>query len=277
MAQLGKLNQLTVTKERDFGVYLDGDQLGEILLPKRVVPEGTKVGDQLEVMVYLDSEDLLIATTDKPKTQVGQVDCLKVIATGGVGAFLDWGLPKDLLVPFNEQQQPLKEGDSVIVYTYIDNSNRICASSKLNRYLGKSEPRYKPRQKVDLVIANRTDLGVNAVINNRHWGMIYKDDIFGPLRYGQKISGWIKNVRPDGKINLLHKQPGNSELGDLSAQIVDYLKQHDGFAPLGDKTSSEEITRLFRTSKRKFKMALGGLYKQRVIEIETGGIRLVKQ
>ncbi|MEH6625265.1 MAG: S1-like domain-containing RNA-binding protein [Motiliproteus sp.] len=275
MTKLGMINRLKVIKERDFGVYLDGEQLGEILLPKSVVPPDCQVNDEIDVMVYLDSEDLLIATTETPKVQVGQVACLKVVANSPVGAFLDWGLKKDLLLPFNEQQNPVIEGESVVVYAYIDNSNRICASSKLNRYLDKTPPKYKPRQKVDLVIADRTDLGLKAVVNNSHWGMIFGADIFQPLRYGQCIDGFIKDVRPDGKINLLHQQPGIGALDALSVKILAHLKLNNGVSPLSDKSDAEVISRTFGVSKRKFKMAIGGLYKKQLISIEADGIRLL--
>ncbi len=272
MAQLGRINRLTVVKIRDFGVYLDGEQLGEILLPNRVVPEGCQPGDEVEAMIYLDSEDNLIATTEKPLAQVGECACLKVVATGAVGAFLDWGLPKDLLVPFAEQQQPLKEGQSVIVRVYLDNSNRIAASTRLNRHLGKSRPDYKPLQQVDLLIARQTDLGTMAVVNNRHWGLIFKEEIFTPLRYGQRIDGYIKQVRRDGKIDLYHQQPGTGGLDTLSKKILAYLDSQGGFAPLTDKSPADEIARLFGVSKRKYKMAVGGLFKKQLLRIEADGL-----
>ncbi|OMH25850.1 S1 RNA-binding domain-containing protein [Motiliproteus sp. MSK22-1] len=275
MAQLGKINRMTVVKIRDFGVYLDAGKLGEVLLPNRVVPKGCKEGDEVEAIIYLDSDDKLIASTLTPFAQVGECACLNVVSTGPVGAFLDWGLPKDLLVPFNEQQTPLKEGQSVVCFLYLDNTNRIAASSKLNRHLNKSSPKYDKHQEVDLLIADKTDLGVKAVINNRHWGLIFKDELFKPVRYGQRIKGYIKQVRGDGKIDLHLQQPGYGALDALSSQILAHLDSNQGFAPLTDKSPADEISRLFGVSKRKFKMAIGGLYKNKLIVIEDAGIRRV--
>ena len=275
MAQLGKMNRMKVVKIRDFGVYLDAGPLGEILLPNRVVPKNCREGDEVEAVIYLDSEDKLIASTEKPLAQVGECACLKVVSTGPVGAFLDWGLPKDLLVPFNEQQTPLKEGQSVVCCLYLDNTNRIAASSKLNRHLNKSNPKYDKHQEVDLLIADKTDLGVKAVINNRHWGLIFKDELFKPVRYGQQTKGYIKQVRPDGKIDLHLQQPGYGALDELSSNILTHLDRNQGFAALTDKSPADDISRLFGVSKRKFKMAIGGLYKKKLIVIEDTGIRRI--
>ncbi len=277
MAEVGKVSRLRVVKVKDFGVYLDAGRLGEVLLPKRVVPEGCQSGDELEVMVYLDSEDRLVASTAKPLAQVGEFACLKVVATGPVGAFLDWGLPKDLLVPFSEQKQPLREGRSVIVYVYLDNSNRIAATTKLDRYLDKTPANYQALQQVELLIAERTDLGTKAIINNRHWGLLFKDDQFKPLRYGQRTVGYIKQVRADGKIDLHQNQPGSGELDELSSRIINHLQAHQGFSKLNDKGAAEEIARLYGVSKRKYKMAIGGLYKRHLIAIEDNGIRLLNK
>jgi predicted RNA-binding protein (virulence factor B family) len=278
MVRLGRSYKLAVIKRVDFGFYLDAKELGEVLLPKRYAPKGLAPGDVIAVFLYLDANGLPVATTQTPKAQVGEFAYLKVVENSDVGAFLDWGLEKDLLVPFAEQHRPMAEGKSYLVYVYIDDADgRIVASSKVDKFLDDDRPhRYKPRQAVDLIIANTTDLGFKAIINHSHWGVLYKDEVFQRLSFGQSIRGYIKRIRPDGRIDLT--LDGGQVTRDKNAAIIlDYLKKQNGFAPLHDKSPPKEIEALFGMSKGAFKKAIGGLYKQRLIAIEKDGIRLLEE
>jgi len=272
---IGQKNRLRVIRQRDPGAFLDGGVFGSILLPQRYVPDNCQDGDLVEVFVYLDSEDQLIATTDIPKLMVGQFGCLKVAELSPVGAFLDWGLPKDLLLPFSEQRHPAEQGKRYLVRAYLDNTNRIAASTKLDKFLDQQPARYRRHQKVELIVAERTELGYKAIIDQSHWGLIHHQDLFQALRYGQRISGFIKQQREDGKIDILLEEPGYAPVGDLSQQIMQLLQHEGGFLALTDRSSPEQISRLFGVSKKKFKMAIGALYKERLIAIEADGIRLI--
>ena len=275
MAQIGKINQLEVLKELDFGIYLDGGELGEILMPKRYVPEGTMLGDYIEAFIYLDSEDRLIATTEKPLAQVEEFALLEVVSVTQVGAFLNWGLPKDLFVPFREQRQPMEVGKKYLVYVYLDvNSKRIAASSKIEQYLDNIPVDYDENEEVDLIIINQTDLGYNAIVDNCHIGILYKNEVFQELNAGDRVQGYIKKIRPDGKIDLRLDKVGYEKIGGLADQIIDRLKQNNGFLPFTDKSTPEEIYRTFKVSKKNFKAAVGALYKQRLIILEEKGIRI---
>jgi predicted RNA-binding protein (virulence factor B family) len=278
MVTLGRSYTLSVVKAVDFGFYLDAGDLGEVLLPRKYAPSGLSAGDTVRVFLYLDANALPVATTQTPKAQVGEFAYLKVVDSTYVGAFLDWGLDKDLLVPFAEQHRPMVEGKSYLVYVYIDDTDgRIVASSKIDKFLDDDRPhRFKPRQPVDLIIANSTDLGFKAIINHTHWGVLYKDEVFQRLSFGQSIQGFIQRIRPDGRIDLTLQ--GGKETRDKNAEtILAYLKQQGGFAPVHDKSSPREIEALFGMSKGAFKKAIGGLYKQRVIAIEKDGIRLLDE
>ena len=276
VVKVGRRNRLTVVRQVPFGVYLEG-QFSEILLPKRYVPEGAEVGDELEVFVYLDSDDIQIATTETPLAQVGELACLKVVEVNATGAFLDWGLPKDLLVPFSEQKQRMVKGRSYLVALYLDDrTRRIVASSKVDKFMNDMPARYQKGQTVSLLIADRTDIGYTAIIEDCHWGVIFHNDIHQPIRYGERLQGYIKQVRPDGKIDLCLSKPGFDKEGmaDLSQQILDAVQRHQGFLPLNDKSDPALIQKQFSVSKRTFKMAIGALYKQRLITIEEDGIHL---
>lgn len=278
MAEIGRLNELRVVKEVGFGVYLDGGDLGEILLPLRYVPEDCKVDDMLEVFIYLDSEDRIIATTEKPFAMVNDFALLKVVAVNSAGAFLDWGLPKDLLVPYSEQRPVMKEGESYVVRIYLDlNSNRLAASSKLDKFLHDEPGDLKPGQEVDLLICEQTDLGWKAIINNSHWGVLYDNEIFQPLNKGQKIKGFIKKIRDDKKIDLCLQKPGYEKVDDISEAIITALKEQGGFIPVTDKSSPEIIYKMFGISKKTYKKAIGAIYKKKVITIENDGIKLVNK
>lgn len=275
MAAIGTVNELEVIKEVDFGVYLDGAQHGEILMPKRYVPEGCKVGDRVEAFIYLDSEDRLVATTERPIAMVGEFAKLKVIAVTRVGAFMDWGLPKDLLVPFREQQQKMEEGKSYLVYIYLDDeSQRIAGTSKLDKCIDNIPIDYEEGEEVDLIIAAQTELGYKAIIDNSHWGMLFKNEVFQNLKVGQKVKGYIKNIREDDKIDLSLEKAGYEKIDPISESILNKLAANDGFLPLNDKTDPDTIRDIFQISKKNFKKAIGALYKQHIISIDEDGIRM---
>lgn len=276
MSQIGRMNTLHVMREVDFGVYLDGEELGDILLPKREVPKGTRLDDMVEVFVYFDSSDTIIASTLKPKTMVNEFASLQVIDNNEMGAFLDWGLPKDLLVPFREQSHKLLNGRHYVVYTYLDQvSNRIVASTKLDKFLSDDAPGFEVGETVDLFIVNRTDLGYKAIIENMHWGLLFKDEVFQPLQQGQSLPGYIKNIRLDGKIDLTLQKPGAQRVDAASQKILDALHAQQGFLPYTDKTPPEIIYREFGLSKKVFKRSLGALYKKRLVKLEPHGIQLL--
>ncbi|MDX5406969.1 MAG: S1-like domain-containing RNA-binding protein [Chromatiaceae bacterium] len=275
MLALGKINRLTVKKQVKFGFYLDGLSWGEILLPNNVAPKDLQIGQTLEVFLYLDSEDQLIATTERPKIKVGEVAMLQVVATTKVGAFVNWGLKKDLLVPFSEQQLTLKEGQSYLLYCYVDNSNRIVASSKLDRHLHKTPAPYQAGDKVDIIISEQTDIGYKAVVNHQHWGVLYKNEVFKPLRRGDKLSAYIVKVRDDGKIDLRLNAATYKQALELTTQILTKLELNGGKLALTDKSSPEQIYASFGVSKKAFKQAIGTLYKEKKIVIAEHGIILV--
>jgi predicted RNA-binding protein (virulence factor B family) len=276
MAEIGKVNHLYVVKEVDFGIYLDGGDLGEILMPKQYVPEGTQPEDMIDAFIYLDSEDRLVATTLKPYAMVEEFALLEVVSVTQVGAFLNWGLPKDLFVPFREQRQPMEEGKKYLVYVYLDtNSKRIAASSKIEQYLDNIPVDYDEGEDVDLIIVNETDLGYNAIIDNSHFGIIYKNEVFQPLNPGDRIQGFIKKIRTDGKIDLSLVKAGYEKISEFADKIMAELEKHEGFLKLTDKSSPEEIYKTFKFSKKNFKTAVGALYKKRMITLEENGIRLV--
>ncbi|MDX2345440.1 MAG: S1-like domain-containing RNA-binding protein [Legionella sp.] len=277
MVNIGRFNQLKVIKTVDFGVYLDGHDLGEILLPNKVVPANTNLNTILDVFVYCDSEDRIIATTVRPYAELGQCAFLKVVDVNHVGAFLDWGLDKDLLVPRPEQHKLLEKNKSYLVYLKQDNENRMLASTKLDYFLDKTPAHFKAGDEVDLLIAETTDLGTKAIINHQHWGLIYAGDIFQHLRYGQSIKGYIKTIRPDGKVDVTLRQLGQNNTHDLAGRILAELEKQGGFLGLHDKSPSSDIQRVFSESKKSFKNAIGRLYKQRKIDIEANGIRLTNK
>jgi predicted RNA-binding protein (virulence factor B family) len=277
MIKIGEFNRLQVVKEVSFGLYLNGDEWGEILLPRKVVPKDTQPYDLIDVFIYFDSEDKIIATTVKPRVMVGEFACLKVIDVNRVGAFLDWGLDKDLLVPRAEQKRPMEKDKFYIVYALRDNRERILASSKIDHYLDKSPIPYHSGDEVNLIVAERTELGTKVIINERHWGLVHSEEIFTTLRYGNRILGYIKNVRNDGKIDVVLRKIGRDGTNDLAQRILFELEKQGGFLPLHDKSSPLEIQRVLGESKRNFKNAIGNLYKRGEIVIEETGIRSYKK
>ncbi len=275
MANIGQINPLKVVKLVEFGVYVDGGELGEILLPARYVPDNTEVGQVLDLFVYLDSQDRLVATTDKPLASVGEVAYLRVNQVNRTGAFLDWGMPKDLMVPFSEQRVPMEEDRSYCVYIYVDNTGRVAASSKLSWYLHEKNGDFKSGQEVRLQVVSRSDLGYTAVINGTHLGLIHSSDILQPLRMGQKLKGYIKGIRPDHKINLRIQRHGAAARDELGERILALLAENGGQSELTDKSSPDAIFKEYRTSKANYKKTLGRLYKAKKITLSPEKITLV--
>ena len=276
MLEIGRINTLQVTKQVSFGLYMDGGEAGEILLPKRYVPEGTIVQDWLELFIYLDSEDRLIATTETPKVMVDECAFLKVVSVTPVGAFLDWGLPKDLLVPFNEQDRPMEVGKSYVVVVSLDDAtNRIIASSRLYDYLDEeADEDIEVGQQVELMISGQTDLGYKAVINHDYLGLIFKNEVFRELPPGTELTGFVKQIRDDGKIDLRLESNKRTTVELLEDKILEQLKNNGGVSQLTDKSPPEAIYRSYEVSKANYKRALSSLYKQRKILITHEQISL---
>lgn len=276
MPNIGKMNELRILRQSDCGLMLDGEDLGAILMPNRYMPEQWEVDDVLEVFLMLDSEDRLTAVRDRPYAMVGEIAHLKVVSVTQVGAFLDWGLPKDLFVPYREQKIPLREGQSYVVFIYFDQeSRRIAASTKLDHYLDQTASCYTEGEQVELMICAKTDLGYKAAVNGRHWGVIFYNEVFQKLDRGQKVVGYIKQLREDGKIDLTLKDPAVNDLPELPERVLQYIKDQGGFIPITAKTPPEEIYELFGVSKKNFKRAVSALYKDRLITLDEDGTRLV--
>jgi hypothetical protein len=276
MASLGKTSELQIIKVVDFGLYLDAGELGEILLPARYVPAGCKPGDWLTVFIYLDSEDKLIATTEQPRAEIGECALLTVVDTNSLGAFMDWGLSKDLFVPFKEQRVPMQTGRSYVVAVFEDNTGRICGSSKLDNFLNeRSEGRFRKGQPVELLIASRSDLGYKAVIDGTHLGLIHNADALVALSPGQRMTGYIKLVRTDDAIDLVLQERGEKLRYSLTKHILDDLAANGDTSPLTDKSAADDIFARFQVSKGNYKKAIGQLYKEKKIVIEPDRITLV--
>ncbi len=275
MVNIGQINPLKVIKHVEFGVYVDGGELGEILLPSRYVPESVEVGHVLALFVYRDTQDRLVATTERPLACVGEVACLRVKQVNRVGAFLDWGMPKDLMVPFSEQRVPMKEGRAYCVYIYVDNTGRIAASSRLSLYLHEKSDCFKRDQEVRLQVVSQSNLGYTAVIDGTHLGLIHHSDVLQPLRIGQKLKGYIKGIRPDRRINLKIQRHGVAARDELGERILALLAENGGQSDLTDKSSPEAIFKQYRISKASYKKALGHLYKAQKISISPEKITLV--
>ena len=277
MEMLGKRNLLSIVRESTPGLYLDGGELGEILLPGRYIPAGLKPKDKLDVFVYRDSEDRLVATTETPLAMVGEFACLKVISVNqNIGAFLDWGLAKDLLLPFREQEIPVRVGQPVVVYVCLDvKTNRILATARLNRHLNRDTPAYRSGQPVNFLITGRTPLGYNAIVENAHRGLLYQDNLAAPLATGQKLKGFVRTVRSGGKIDLSLDAAGYKRVAALTDQIVQALERNGGKLAFDDDSSPEAIRQTFSVSKKAFKQALGKLYKARRICFQNPGIQLL--
>lgn len=278
--EIGNYANLYVVKTVDFGVYLallpDGDDT--VLLPKRYITKPLEIGDQIDVFIYRDSEDRIIATTLKPYAKAGEFACLDVSNTIGAGAFLDWGLPKDLFVPISEQRKRMEEGEQYLVYVYIDDqTNRLVATAKVNRYLQDECKELEAGDEAEILVCNETDLGVKVIVNGRYWGMLYDNEIFQTLLAGQRLKAYVKELREDGKLDMTLQKTGYEVVGEFTGLILDELADNDGFLPLNDKSAPDDIYDTFEISKKNFKKAIGALYKQRVITIEKDGIRMMKK
>lgn len=273
--RLGDYNRMTVVKSVDFGMYLDGGDEGEVLLPARYVPEGCKVGDELEVFVYLDNEERLVATTQKPFAKVGDFAYLEVAWVNEYGAFLNWGLMKDLFCPFREQKMKMEKGKSYIVFIHIDDeSHRIVASAKVEHFLDSSFPPYAHGDEVDLLIWQKTDLGFKVIVDNSFPGLVYSDQIFKEIHTGDRMKGYIDIVREDGKIDVMLQPTGWKMTKGLSDVVLEYIKENGGVSHLTDKSPADDIYQQFQVSKKNFKKAVGDLYKRRLIVIDDDCIRL---
>lgn len=277
MVEIGKYSTLKIVKDLDFGVYLDGGDDLEILLPARYVPKNVKPGDEVEVFIYHDNEGRIIATTAKPLAIVGEFQWMEVKSVNEMGAFLEWGLMKDLLVPFREQKMPMREGKWYLVYVHLDHvTNRIVASARVDKFLDNTPPVYEFNQQVDLLVADETEIGYKVIINNLHWGLIYHSEIYRRLERGEHLKGYIKEVREDEKIDVSLTRLGYDKVQGITGTIMDSLRAHNGFLPVHDKSPAEEIYSLFGCSKKSFKQAVGALYKKKIISIEPDGIRLIQ-
>lgn len=266
---IGQYNELRINRMVDFGAYLIDNDTHEVLLPKRYLTPEMKVGDTIRVFVYNDSENRPVATTEEPRAVVGDFALMRVKAVNKVGAFLDWGLvAKDLLVPFSEQRVDMKVGRSYIVHVYLDEaSKRIVASAKLAKFLNKTEPDYYHREKVEVLVVQASDLGYRVIINNAHWGQIYQNETYQNVNVGDRFTAFVKQVRPDGKIDVTLAQIEKMRVDDLADRILHHLQDHNGEMPLTDKSTPEEINKVFTCSKKDFKKALGLLYKQQKITL----------
>lgn len=273
--ELGKFNKLEVVKEVEFGMYLDGGEEGEILLPLRYVPEECKAGDKLNVFIYLDNEERLVATTLTPLVQVGQFACLEVAWVNQYGAFLDWGLMKDLFVPFREQKLKMQVGRKYVVHAHLDDeSYRIVASAKVERYLSKERAAYQPGEEVEILIWQKTDLGFKAIIEHQYGGLLYESEIFRPLQAGMALKAYVKQVREDGKIDLMLQKPGAGKVEDFAVTLLEYIREQGGTTSLNDKSPAEDIYAVFGVSKKTFKKAVGDLYKKQLVILEDNKIRI---
>ena len=275
MSYLGTTQTLFVNEVSNEGAYLDGHDLGEVFLPSSEIKHELEAGDSVSVFIFLDNANLATATTKKPLAQVGEYALLRVKEINSIGAFLDWGLDKDVLAPFNEQKPRMQEGYSYLVRLYLDNaSGRICASNNFNRFINKTDPEYAPLQEVQLIVAGKTDIGYKVLIEEAHYGVIFYNMVFKNMFVGQRLTGFIQKVREDGKIDVILEKPGMAKVSDLGEKIMDRLKSEGGVIALGDKSDPETIKKVFSTSKANYKKAIGGLFKQGLIDIEAKAIRL---
>lgn len=276
MSRIGTTASLKIMKLVAGGAFLDGGDLGEVFISRKELPSGAAVGDEVTVFLYRDSEAVLTGTTARPRAELGQCAFMKVVAVTKSGVFVDWGLPKDLFVPASEQYKPLEEGRSYVILVYLDErTGRLAGTAKLHSHLNEDGSGFVPGQEVDLLICGFSDIGFKAVVDNTHLGLIFRDDAPGELRYGQRVRGYVKAVRPDNKLDLSLLPPGLSGVDMLAGRIVEYLRANGGVSPLTDKSPAENIAAAFGTSKSAFKKALGRLYKDRKIRLEPDRIVLI--
>lgn len=275
MAKIGECVALTVLREKSFGLYLDGGELGEVLLPHKEVPRDNVIGGTLEVFVHTDSEDRPVATMRRPKVLPGGFGKLRCVAVTGVGAFVDWGLEKDLLVPFREQAARMDVGRSYVVFVKVDAvSGRIVGSTRISKHLDKTPHGWRAGDEVELVVFAKTELGYKAIVNGAHSGLLYADSVFQELQPGEKVKGYVSGVREDGKLDLSLHPTGRARVESLEERIIAELRARGGYWALGDHSPAEEIHDELGVSKRTFKQTLGALLKKGRIRIEDRGIRL---
>jgi predicted RNA-binding protein (virulence factor B family) len=271
----GKYNHLKINRLVDFGAFLDDGDGGEILMPGKYLPPNAAPDDMVDVFVYYDSDDRIVATTEKPFVQIGEFAALTCKSTTHFGAFMDWGLLKDLLVPVREQNVPMMRGKKYVVYVYFDKvSERLAGTAKISKYLNKTPLPYQEGDSVELLIWNKTPLGYNAIIGKEHSGIIYSNEVFQPLTTGDKITGYIKHIRPDGKTDLALQKSGMAHVDEMAERILHTLRENNGYIGLTDNSSPEDIYERFGMSKKAWKKAVGTLYKARKIDITPNGIRL---
>jgi predicted RNA-binding protein (virulence factor B family) len=277
MVNVGRYNELEVVKRLDFGIYLRDDD-NEILMPTKWVPENTKIGDRINAFIFRDSDDRLIATTVKPFAIADTFAFLEVKQANEIGAFLDWGMDKDLFVPFREQQGKMEQGRSYVVFVYVDEeTDRIVASAKLNKFIEREDMDLMDNDVVELLIYSETDLGFNAIINDLYSGLIYKNEIFESIRVGDRVTGYVKHMREDGKIDLSLQKSGFELVDDVKWRILNMMKQNNGFLSLNDNSSPEQIKAELQISKKAFKKAVGALYKERLVKLTDKGVELVSK
>ena len=276
--ELGKFNNLEIVKEVDFGLYLDGGDEGLILLPSRYVPYECEIGQKIDVFLYLDNEERLVATTLKPYVEVGQFAALEVAWVNKFGAFLDWGLMKDLFCPFREQVRKMEVGHKYVVHAHVDEESfRIVASAKVEHYLSKEMPTYEFEDEVDVLIWQKTNLGYKVIIDNQFQGLVFENQVFRPLEIGDRMKGYISQVREDGKIDVALQRTGRQQTLDFADVLLKYMERNGGRCYLHDKSPAEEIYDRFKVSKKVFKKAVGDLYKRRLIEITDHGLLLKEE
>ena len=275
--EIGKINKLTAARSTDNGYYLTDNDGNEVLLPNAYVADDLKIGNEIEVFVYKDSEDRIVATTLKPYVQFEEFAYLKVKEVNDYGAFMDWGLPKDLMVPFAEQTEKMKEGNWYLIFLLEDEqTERLIGSSKVNEFTFTTEIDVNTGDEVDLLLYNMTELGMNAIVNNMYKGLIFKSDIHKSIKPGDRIKGFVKQVREDGKIDIVLEPTGyKNSIDENSDIILSALKENDGFLNLTDKSAPEDIKRILGLSKKAFKNGLGNLYKQKIVELNKDGIKLL--
>lgn len=276
MLNIGNYNTLKIIKILSFGAYLDGGEGKEILLPTRYVPNGAQVGDEVEVFIYHDNEGRLIATTLHPNAVVGEFAFMQVKSVNTMGAFLDWGLMKDLLVPYKEQKLTMREGKWYLVYVRLDHvTGRVMASARIEKFLNNIPPKYEFNQEVSLLVADDTEIGYKVIVNNLHWGMVYHNQVFQRLEKGEHLKGYVKEIREDDKLDISLTPLGYQKVDGIAQTILQALQMQNGFLPVHDKSDPEVIYSLFRCSKKAFKQAIGALYRQHRIALEPDGIRLI--
>ncbi len=275
MIKLGEYNTLKILRDTDPGLFLGNDEGNDILLPNKYIPQQFEIGDMLEVFVYLDHEERPVATTLKPHIKPGEFAMLRCNYTNEFGAFLDWNLEKDLFCPFKEQAFKMRQGDWYLVYCYIDDeTDRLVASSKTNSFLSNKELNVKQFDEVNLIVSHPSEIGMNVIVNEKHLGLIYKDDIYKEISVGDRLKGIIKKVRPDNKLDISLSQIGYRNIEPNAQKILDILKDNSGFLPYTDKSNPEDIKETFEMSKKSFKKAIGSLYKKRILSLQDNGIKL---